>query len=97
MAHPFPLFEAVWKPRRQVEITPEVASAVRGGAVVAVGVSGGKDSAATALVTFDYYLDEVGHRGLGMLIHSDLGPGGVAIVIAVATLWSAGQYARGKG
>lgn len=39
---------------------------------VAIGVSGGKDSQAAALATFRY-LDEVGHSGPRILIHSDLG------------------------
>lgn len=41
-------------------------------AVVAIGVSGGKDSCAVALVIKDY-LQEIGHSGECILIHSDLG------------------------
>ncbi len=57
MAHPLPLFEAFWTPNREVSVTPEVTRALAGSAAVAIGVSGGKDSAATALAAFDY-LDE---------------------------------------
>lgn len=72
MAHPFPLFEAVWTPSREGAVTPEVTRALAGSAAVAIGVSGGKDSAATTLAVFDY-LDEVRHGGPRVLIHSDLG------------------------
>ena len=54
MAHPFPLFEQIWTPTREVLVTPEITSALEVGAAVAIGVSGGKDSAATALATIDY-------------------------------------------
>jgi len=40
--------------------------------VVAIGVSGGKDSCALALATVAY-LDAIGHKGPRVLIHSDLG------------------------
>ena len=53
MTHPFPLFEPIWSPSREVLVTPEITSALEVGAAVAIGVSGGKDSAATAL---DYRL-----------------------------------------
>ena len=72
ISHPFPLFEPIWSPSREVLVTPEITSALELGAAVAIGVSGGKDSAATALATIDY-LDDVGHRGPRVLIHSDLG------------------------
>ena len=62
MAHPFPLFESIWTPSREVAVTPEVMAALTAGAVVAIGVSGGKDSAAAAFATTDY-LDGIGHRG----------------------------------
>lgn len=39
---------------------------------VAIGVSGGKDSQAAAMATFDY-LDRIGHCGPCFLIHADLG------------------------
>ena len=54
MAHPFPLFESIWTPSREIAVTPEVTEALRNGAAVAIGVSGGKDSAATAFATVDY-------------------------------------------
>jgi len=72
MAHPFPLFESIWTPSREIAVTPEVTEALRNGAAVAIGVSGGKDSAATAFATTDY-LNEIGHQGPRLLIHSDLG------------------------
>lgn len=53
-------------------LTPEILAALRSGAVVAVGVSGGKDSSAVARRVKDY-LDEIGHAGPRLLIHSDLG------------------------
>ena len=72
MAHPLPLFESIWTPSRDVAVTPEIMAALTAGAVVAIGVSGGKDSAATAFATTDH-LDEIGHGGARVLIHSDLG------------------------
>jgi 3'-phosphoadenosine 5'-phosphosulfate sulfotransferase (PAPS reductase)/FAD synthetase len=72
MAHPFPLFESIWTPNREIAVAPDVTEALRHGAVVAIGVSGGKDSAATAFATVDY-LNEIGHQGPRLLIHSDLG------------------------
>ena len=54
MTHPFPLFEPIWSPSREVLVTPEITSALEAGAAVAIGVSGGKDSAVTALATIDY-------------------------------------------
>ena len=72
MAQPFPLFEPIWTPSREVLVTPEISSALEAGAAVAIGVSGGKDSAATALATIDY-LEDAGHRGPRVLIHSDFG------------------------
>lgn len=55
-----------------ISITPEIRAAIDKGAVVAIGVSGGKDSSAVALRVADY-LDEIGHTGPRVLIHSDLG------------------------
>jgi 3'-phosphoadenosine 5'-phosphosulfate sulfotransferase (PAPS reductase)/FAD synthetase len=46
--------------------------AIAAGTPVAIGVSGGKDSSAVAIRTLEY-LDEVGHTGRRLLIHSDLG------------------------
>lgn len=51
---------------------PNVDALIAANAPVAVGVSGGKDSQAAALLTFEH-LDRVGHRGPRVLIHSDLG------------------------
>lgn len=56
----------------QIAIIPEISELLRGGAPVAVGVSGGKDSQACALATFAH-LDSIGHTGPRILIHSDLG------------------------
>src|SRR6202795_444279 len=72
MPPPFPLSEPIWSPSREVLVTPEITSALEVGAAVAIGVSGGKDSAVTALATLDY-LEDLGHRGPCVLIHSDLG------------------------
>ncbi|MDU4254508.1 phosphoadenosine phosphosulfate reductase family protein [Pseudomonas sp.] len=55
-----------------VAITPIVAELLDRNAVVAVGVSGGKDSDACAIAT-DEYLDRIGHTGPRLLIHADLG------------------------
>ena len=72
MVHPFPLFESIWTPSREIAVTPDVTEALKNGATVAIGVSGGKDSAAAAFATTDY-LNEMGHQGPRVLIHSDLG------------------------
>jgi 3'-phosphoadenosine 5'-phosphosulfate sulfotransferase (PAPS reductase)/FAD synthetase len=58
--------------RRTVALTPEVESMLAKNAVVAIGVSGGKDSFACALAV-DQHLKEIGHTGPRILIHSDLG------------------------
>ena len=55
-----------------VAITPEVWALIAAGAVVAIGVSGGKDSQACAIAV-NAYLDSVGHAGPRVLVHSDLG------------------------
>ncbi|BDI33368.1 hypothetical protein CCAX7_54190 [Capsulimonas corticalis] len=55
-----------------ISIDADVAALLGLNAPVAVGVSGGKDSAAVAFATFDY-LDTIGHTGKRLLIHSDLG------------------------
>ncbi|WP_454253973.1 phosphoadenosine phosphosulfate reductase domain-containing protein [Pseudomonas sp. Marseille-Q7302] len=52
--------------------TAEIDALLSRDAVVAIGVSGGKDSDACALATAAY-LDQVGHRGPRLLIHADLG------------------------
>lgn len=59
-------------PAYPVSVTPEVQELLDQDAVVAVGVSGGKDSQATAIRIAEY-LDQVGHAGPRLLIHSDLG------------------------
>lgn len=55
-----------------VATTPDIEALIASGAPVAIGVSGGKDSQAAALATFDH-LNAAGHRGPRVLIHSDLG------------------------
>jgi 3'-phosphoadenosine 5'-phosphosulfate sulfotransferase (PAPS reductase)/FAD synthetase len=57
---------------RGVETNPEVDALVAAGAPVAIGVSGGKDSCVAAIATVEH-LDQVGHTGPRILIHSDLG------------------------
>jgi len=52
--------------------TPHTDDLLASGAAVAIGVSGGKDSAILALTTIDY-LDASGHKGPRCLIHSHLG------------------------
>lgn len=58
--------------RYPVSITPEIGALLAAGAPVCIGVSGGKDSSAVA-IRLSEYLDEIGHRGPRLLIHSDLG------------------------
>jgi 3'-phosphoadenosine 5'-phosphosulfate sulfotransferase (PAPS reductase)/FAD synthetase len=55
-----------------VAVTEEISAALRHGAPVAVGVSGGKDSQAAAIRVSEY-LDEISHSGPRLLIHADLG------------------------
>lgn len=55
-----------------IATTPENQSLISSGSPVAIGVSGGKDSQAAALATFEA-LDLAGHAGPRVLIHSDLG------------------------
>lgn len=57
---------------RNVALTPEVAALLTTDAVVAIGVSGGKDSVACALAAARH-LDAIGHTGPRILVHSDLG------------------------
>lgn len=45
---------------RNVAVTPEIRGMIDKGAVVAIGISGGKDSVCCALAVARY-LDEVGH------------------------------------
>lgn len=56
----------------RVNQCPEVDALLARDAVVAVGVSGGKDSQACALAVQEY-LDAIGHQGPRVLVHSDLG------------------------
>ena len=55
-----------------VSITDGVSALLAANAVVAVGVSGGKDSQACALAVAAH-LDAIGHTGPRVLVHSDLG------------------------
>lgn len=55
-----------------ISILPPIADLLQQGAAVAIGVSGGKDSQAAAMATFEY-LDRIGHAGPRLLIHADLG------------------------
>lgn len=55
-----------------VATTPEVNEMLARNAVVAIGVSGGKDSDACAIATSEH-LDSIGHTGPRLLIHADLG------------------------
>lgn len=53
-------------------IDAEIAEMIAADAVIAFGVSGGKDSDAMALAT-SRFLDQVRHAGPRVLIHADLG------------------------
>lgn len=55
-----------------IATTPEVDTLLAAGSPVAIGVSGGKDSSAVAIATYRH-LDNIGHSGPRVLIHSDLG------------------------
>lgn len=55
-----------------IATTPELSALLAANAVVAFGTSGGKDSSAMVLAT-TRYLDQIGHQGPRLLIHSDLG------------------------
>jgi len=55
-----------------IAVTPTITEHLRVGAVVGIGVSGGKDSAAMAHAVMEY-LDTIRHTGPRVLIHSDLG------------------------
>lgn len=56
----------------EVATTPQVDEMLARNAVVAIGVSGGKDSDACAIATTEY-LDRIGHTGPRLLVHADLG------------------------
>lgn len=55
-----------------LSITPTIRDLIEQGAAVAIGVSGGKDSQAAAMASFEY-LDRISHTGPRLLIHADLG------------------------
>jgi 3'-phosphoadenosine 5'-phosphosulfate sulfotransferase (PAPS reductase)/FAD synthetase len=55
-----------------VEVTPHITQLLDASSPVAIGISGGKDSSALALVLTSY-LKEIGHTGPRVLVHSDLG------------------------
>lgn len=55
-----------------ISTTPGIDTLIASNAPIAVGVSGGKDSQAAALATFEH-LDQAGHTGPRILIHADLG------------------------
>lgn len=56
----------------QVCVSQEVRTMLDRNAVVAIGVSGGKDSDACAIAV-SRYLDSISHKGPRLLVHSDLG------------------------
>jgi tRNA(Ile)-lysidine synthase TilS/MesJ len=56
----------------QVGLSPEVQAMLDHDAVVAIGVSGGKDSDACAIAV-TRHLDSIGHKGPRLLVLSDLG------------------------
>lgn len=56
----------------EVSTNAEVDAMLKENAVVAIGVSGGKDSQAAAIRLIQY-LDEIGHSGPRVAIHADLG------------------------
>jgi len=55
-----------------ISTNPEIDALLAADSPVAIGVSGGKDSSAVALLTVRH-LDSIGHNGPRLLIHSDLG------------------------
>src|SRR6185436_7405469 len=57
---------------KPIATTSEITALLGAHAPVAIGVSGGKDSDAAAFATIEY-LDQLGHSGPRLLIHSDLG------------------------
>jgi 3'-phosphoadenosine 5'-phosphosulfate sulfotransferase (PAPS reductase)/FAD synthetase len=56
----------------RIATTPELTGLLTATLPIFFSTSGGKDSSAAALAT-SAYLDEIGHKGPRMLIHSDLG------------------------
>ncbi|MBY0502723.1 MAG: phosphoadenosine phosphosulfate reductase family protein [Bryobacteraceae bacterium] len=61
-----------WQNTTTLAVTPDVERVLSEQAAVAIGVSGGKDSAAVAFAV-NSYLKETGFRGPCILIHADLG------------------------
>lgn len=57
---------------RPVAVDDEISAMLAAEAVVAIGVSGGKDSCALAFAVCAY-LDSIGHKGPRVLVHADLG------------------------
>jgi 3'-phosphoadenosine 5'-phosphosulfate sulfotransferase (PAPS reductase)/FAD synthetase len=57
---------------RPIAVDDRVAALLSADAVVAIAVSGGKDSCALALATVAH-LDAIGHEGPRVLVHADLG------------------------
>ena len=57
---------------RGVELDDEIRALLASDCVVALGCSGGKDSAAMAIVVVEH-LRAVGHKGPVVLVHADLG------------------------
>lgn len=55
-----------------LSLTDDIQACLAAGAVVAVGISGGKDSQAAAIAVSDH-LNSIGHTGPRVLVHSDLG------------------------
>jgi 3'-phosphoadenosine 5'-phosphosulfate sulfotransferase (PAPS reductase)/FAD synthetase len=61
-----------WHGTSAIATTTEVDQLLQEAAPVAIGVSGGKDSAAVAFAV-SAHLREIGHRGPQVLVHADLG------------------------
>ena len=61
-----------WHGTSAIATTTEVDQLLQQAAPVAIGVSGGKDSAAVAFAV-NAHLREIGHRGPQVLVHADLG------------------------
>jgi len=59
-------------PTQPIAITPEIECLLDKNAVIAIGISGGKDSDCVA-IAMDAYLNEIGYQGKRLLIHADLG------------------------
>lgn len=57
---------------REVAVIPDIETLLAADAVVAIGMSGGKDSVACALAVARQ-LDAIGHIGPRILVHSDFG------------------------